>query len=84
MKIYKTRNVIGMVMIAALGIGVAGCQSTKDERSAGRTLDDEKMVDRIKESLEEEPVYKFHQVDVKAFAGALAITKPSARRKIVR
>ena len=63
-----------MVLMAALALGVAGCETTKDERSAGRRVDDDKITTLIRDSLDEEPVYKFNNVAVKAFAGDVQLS----------
>jgi hyperosmotically inducible protein len=56
-------------------LGPAGCStSSKDERSAGRTLDDKHLTERIRESLDTDPVYKFNNVGIKAFAGEVQLS----------
>ena len=63
-----------VTVLAGLFI-VAGCATNKkDERSAGRALDDKNLAASIRKSLDQEPVYKFEGVEVKAFAGAVQLS----------
>ena len=54
---------------------LAGCTTTpKDERSAGRTLDDQNITSSVRTALEREPVYKFEGVEVRTFAGIVQLS----------
>jgi hyperosmotically inducible protein len=58
-------------------VGITGCSTYttgKDERSAGRALDDRNLATQIRHSLDQEPVYKFGNVDVKSFAGEVQLS----------
>jgi hyperosmotically inducible periplasmic protein len=66
-----------MALLTSLAIiGATGCatSSSKDERSEGRALDDKNLASKIRKSLDEEPVYKFGGVDVKAFGGEVQLS----------
>src|SRR5262245_20544545 len=57
-------------------IGMTGCETNKgkDERSSGRTEDDKQLTSKIRKSLDEEPVYKFGNVDVNTYAGEVQLS----------
>ena len=71
-----------MSLLSGLGIlGTTGCESMKspfakheDERSEGRSLDDKHITEAVKKNLEEEPVYKFTDVDVRAYGGDVQLS----------
>src|SRR5215471_652287 len=63
------------ILLAGLLLTTAGCStSSKDERSEGRSLDDKHLTERIQKSMDEDPVYKFGGVHVKAFAGEVQLS----------
>jgi hypothetical protein len=65
-----------MALLTSLAIlGATGCATnSKDERSEGRALDDKNLSSKIRKTLDEEPVYKFGGVDVKAFGGDVQLS----------
>jgi hypothetical protein len=69
---YKT--LIGGLGMAVVLAGSAGCATRHDERSAGRIQDDEKITSSVKDGLEHEHVYKFENVKVDTFAGAVQLS----------
>jgi hypothetical protein len=74
MKNQKDLIVTGLALAAAI-FTFAGCETTpKDERSAGRTLDDKKITENIRKSLDSEPTYKFKSVSVSTFAGIVQLS----------
>jgi len=74
MKCDKARTAAS-VLLAGVLLTAAGCStSPKDERSEGRSLDDKHLTERIRKSLDEDPVYKFEDVHVKAFAGEVQLS----------
>ena len=68
------KYIICTVLIAMFG--VVGCKTDtgKDERSAGRTEDDKAITEKVRKSLEEEPVFKFGNVDVKTYGGDVQLS----------
>ena len=56
--------------------GVMGCKTNtgKDERSEGRTKDDKEITEKVQKSLEDEPVFKFGNVDVKTYGGDVQLS----------
>ena len=62
---------IGLLIICTL---VGGCQTSKDERSDGRLLDDRHITADVKKSLKREPAYKFDDVNVDTFAGVVQLS----------
>src|SRR5437762_2853435 len=74
MRYEKSWIVAGLSLAAALTT-FTGCQTApKDGRSAGLALDDKHITERVKESLDTEPVFKFSDVDVKTFAGTVQLS----------
>ena len=74
MKQQITRTALALLIGVAI-IGATSCATnSKDERSEGRTMDDKNLTAKIRKSLDEEPVYKFGGVDVKAFAGQVQLS----------
>lgn len=63
------------ISLAAAVMTFAGCKTEpKDGRSEGLAKDDKHITERVKESLDSEPVYKFTDVDVKTFAGTVQLS----------
>src|SRR6516162_6189856 len=71
----KKLTLYGATM-AVLAAALVGCatNSTSDQRSEGRSLDDKNITAKVKDSLEREPVYKFGGVDVRTFAGIVQLS----------
>src|SRR5262245_16594554 len=78
------RNIKNIIAIggvsATMGLAaLTGCKNLntdkpRDERSAGRVKDDDKITKEVREKLRHEPVYKFENVDVKTFAGVVQLS----------
>jgi hyperosmotically inducible periplasmic protein len=68
----KMKRLIGVGMIAVFAVGFAGC--AKDPyRSSGRVLDDRMVKNRVKDALQDSPVYKFPHVDVITYNGTVQL-----------
>lgn len=71
-------------VIATVGASVilslfTACESTnwghrKDERTSGQLVDDSRITSQVKQTLAQEPVYKFDDVDVKTFNGVVQLS----------
>lgn len=61
------------VAVGLTGLTAAGCKSHGD-RTAGRYHDDKEVTSHVKKGLEEEPVYKFPDVQVSTFAGVVQLS----------
>src|SRR5215204_999593 len=78
--IPNMKNLKCKTLIAGLATGLTlatftACTSmNQDERSEGRTLDDDNITEKVENKLEREPVYKFKGVDVKTFAGVVQLS----------
>jgi BON domain len=74
MRNEKSWIVVGLSLAAALAT-FTGCQTApKDGRSPGLALDDKHITERVKKSLDTEPVFKFSDVDVRTFAGTVQLS----------
>jgi hypothetical protein len=62
--------------MAAMLLILTGCETTnhKDERSAGRVLDDKNITADVQKSLQTEPTFKFPEVSVTTFAGIVQLS----------
>jgi osmotically-inducible protein OsmY len=74
MKKLKTYALLASFAGALAIGGLTGCETTKDERSAGRAIDDEEINHNVKEGLRDEVVYKFNDVDVRTFGGVVQLS----------
>jgi hypothetical protein len=65
---------VGAVSVAAL----TGCQSWGNkggsDRSEGRIVDDNRINAEVEHKLQNEPIYKFTEVDVKTFNGVVQLS----------
>jgi hypothetical protein len=77
------RNLKKLVMTGGMTAAVAvmaltGCKMMENShaggRTAGRVLDDKTITAKVSEKLENEPVYKFSNVDVKTFDGIVQLS----------
>lgn len=59
-------------MIATLAGGILSC-ARDPYRSSGRVMDDRMVRGRVKDALNKSPVYKFPEVDVKAYNGLVQL-----------
>lgn len=64
--------VIAMTILT--GCEMMNHESHSGERTAGRTLDDKTITENVKHDLNQEPVYKFSDVDVKTFNGVVQLS----------
>jgi len=74
MRNYRIRMLssVGSALVMLL---LAGCQtSSKDERSEGRALDDKDITENVEKALQNEPTYKFTDVQVSTFAGIVQLS----------
>ena len=76
---FMKKQIICTTCIAIFTLIVAtGCSTLGggggDERSEGRSLDDENITSSIREALDQEPVYKFTNVEVNTFAGEVQLS----------
>ena len=75
MKKQITRTSVTLLFTGLTILGFTACSTPgKDERSAGRALDDRNIAEQIRHSLDQEPVYKFGSINVKAFAGDVQLS----------
>jgi hyperosmotically inducible periplasmic protein len=75
MKNLKCKTVIaGLATGLTLAAFTACTSMDRDERSEGRTLDDDNITEKVENKLEREPVYKFKGVEVKTFAGVVQLS----------
>lgn len=66
-----------LVLIGALAAvtAITGCTSRGDaQRTAGRVVDDNRIKDKVETALNNEPIYKFKDVDVKTFNGVVQLS----------
>jgi osmotically-inducible protein OsmY len=75
------RNLKNLVLVggAAAIVALTGCEMIENhnktsDRSAGRELDDKVITETVKKDLNQEPVYKFGDVDVKTFGGVVQLS----------
>jgi hypothetical protein len=78
MKNFKGLFVVGGVIGAIAALALTGCESTRwghrnDGRTAGQGVDDNRIASEVKKSLAQEPVFKFQDVDVKAYDGVVQL-----------
>src|SRR5579862_7688502 len=58
-------------------LALTGCEMMHhdtSDRTAGRALDDRTITENVKHDLDQEPVYKFTDVDVKTFDGVVQLS----------
>jgi hyperosmotically inducible protein len=76
------KNFKKLVLTGGCGAAIAlttltGCQTWgnhSSDRTAGRVTDDKATTARVQRALQNEPVYKFSDVDVKTFNGAVQLS----------
>lgn len=70
----KLALITGATAIMAV-TALTGCQSSPSgNRTAGRALDDKAITRNVEDKLQQAPVYKFTDVDVKTFAGVVQLS----------
>ena len=55
-------------------MALTGCMSSNSERSAGRQLDDRIVNSKVKDALDDAPVYKFPEVRVMTYGGVVQLS----------
>jgi hyperosmotically inducible periplasmic protein len=55
-------------------IALSGCAGNRYEQSTGEHIDDRATSNRVKKALNEDPQYKFSQVEVKTFKGTVQLS----------
>src|SRR5438067_6456876 len=76
------RNLNRIMLVTSLSAAAAvtcftGCSTFErntSERTAGRIVDDRKIASNVRSELRREPVFKFHDVDVKTFDGVVQLS----------
>jgi hyperosmotically inducible periplasmic protein len=77
------KNLKKLVLAGGAGVALAamtvltGCEMMghrSGDRTAGRTLDDKIITERVEDKLEAEPVYKISDIDVKTFGGVVQLS----------
>jgi hyperosmotically inducible protein len=68
----STKGTTFATLALALAL-VAGCTSTRTQKSAGEALDDVAIVAQVKTKLIADPVTKAHQIDVESFKGIVQL-----------
>jgi hypothetical protein len=63
----------GLAASVAL-VALTGCMSSSSERSAGRQLDDRIVNSKVKDALDDAPVYKFPEVRVMTYGGVVQLS----------
>ncbi len=72
-KLVSVSAMLGVAFSLCLG-GVAGCASTHANRSTGQYIDDKAVTERVKDALENSPVYKLDEVVVTTFRGTVQLS----------
>lgn len=65
---------VGGVALAITFLAVAGCSTTRYERSTGEFVDDKMLGRRVQNALNLQPVYKFPDVHVHTFRGVVQLS----------
>jgi hyperosmotically inducible protein len=74
MQLTLKRTVLASGLAASVAImALTGCQSTSD-RSTGRQLDDRIVNSKVKDALDDTPVYKFPEVRVMTYGGVVQLS----------
>jgi hyperosmotically inducible periplasmic protein len=81
-RIILMRNLNKFMLVTSLTAATAvscltGCstfQQKSSERTAGRMVDDRKIASSVRSELRNDPLYKFHDVDVKTFDGVVQLS----------
>jgi hypothetical protein len=71
--ICKFQRVAGLAS-ATMMLALVGCASNRYERSAGEFVDDKMLVKRVKNALDDQPVYKYPDVKVNTFRGVVQLS----------
>lgn len=73
------QNLTKIILVAGTSamLALTGCEMMNhgsSDRTAGRQLDDRTITSNVKQNLDNEPVYKFTDVDVKTFDGVVQLS----------
>jgi hyperosmotically inducible protein len=69
-------RILSVISVALLAVSMTGCESTKkpkDERSAGRALDDKNITENVKKAFENEQAFKLNSIEISTFAGVVSL-----------
>lgn len=73
----KRNRMLAGIGVAMAILALAGCEtsnSSTGQRSEGRKIDDKNITADVKNSLENDPVYKLNSVSVQTFAGVVSLS----------
>jgi hypothetical protein len=59
---------------ATMMLALVGCASNRYDRTAGEFVDDKMLVKRVKNALDDQPVYKYPDVKVNTFRGVVQLS----------
>lgn len=70
------KQISNLFLCTMLGAAVmsVGCAGNRYERSTGESIDDKTTVLRVKSALHNDSIYKFPDVDVSSFKGAVQLS----------
>jgi osmotically-inducible protein OsmY len=79
MKLKCKNRLCACLLVApaiALTGAVSGCALTRDDdvRTAGEYIDDRTLINRVEDALEDDPTYKFYEVQVTSFQGTVQLS----------
>src|ERR1700733_14929726 len=64
---------LGLLTAGAV-TGVTGCAGNKYDRSTGQYIDDKSLTSRVRSALNDNPEYKFDDVNVDVFRGTVQLS----------
>lgn len=73
------KNLTKLILVAGTSamMALTGCEMMHhdtSDRTAGRVLDDKTITENVRTGLDQEPVYKFTDVDVRTFDGVVQLS----------
>jgi len=74
MRVHWTFPKVAGLASAAVWLAVAGCASSRYERTTGEYFDDKMLGKRVKHALNAQPVYKYPDVKVNTFRGVVQLS----------
>lgn len=71
-----SKRALVSLLVSAFVVALAGCASDKEKapRTAGQTIDDQALTDRVVEALSSDPAYKFGDIKVVTYAGRVQLS----------
>ena len=63
-----------LMVPSAAAIGLTGCAGSRYERSTGEYIDDKGLNSRVNSALNNNPAYKFNDVQVTSFRGTVQLS----------